>query len=47
MRTYFRRSSFGFSLESLGINSGFSSCWVLEGRGMYGRSCADALQSKL
>lgn len=43
--TYLRSRVFGTSLVSLGISFGFASCWVLEGREAYGRSCALALHS--
>lgn len=43
--TYLRSRVFGMSLVSLGINFELASCWVLEGREAYGRSCALALHS--
>lgn len=43
----YRGRSLGASEESLGINFGFCSCWVREGREIYGRSWADAVHSKL
>lgn len=44
-KTYFRRRSFGTSLDNLGTSSGFANCCVLEGREVYGRSSVVALHS--
>lgn len=35
---FLRKRSLGTSVVSLGFSLGFSSCWVLEGRDVYGRS---------
>ena len=42
---YLRVRSSGVSLESFGASLGLASCWVREGREVYGRSCVVALHS--
>lgn len=42
---FLRSRSWGTSVVSLGFSLGLSSCCVLEGRDLYGRSWADALHS--
>lgn len=42
---FLRSRSSGTSVVSLGCSLGLSSCCVLEGRDLYGRSCAGALHS--
>lgn len=43
--TYLSCKSFGLALESLGRSLGLKSCWVRDGRAMYGRSWGAALHS--
>lgn len=40
-----RSKSLGTSSVSFGLSDGFRSCWVREGRGLYGRSCAETVHS--
>ena len=42
---FLRKRSLGTSVVSCGFSFGFKSCCVRDGRGLYGRSWADALHS--
>jgi hypothetical protein len=44
-KPFLRSKSSGTSSVSFGLSDGFRSCWVREGRGLYGRSCAETVHS--
>lgn len=44
-RPFLRSRSLGTSSVSFGLRDGLRSCWVREGRGLYGRSWAETVHS--